>query len=104
MAAVNMKDGLALCEGKTNSDWNFTAPHGAGRLMSRSAAKKNLSMDEFKDRMKDIYTTSVCQNTLDESPMSYKNPEEIMALIEPTCNILYCVKPVINIKDCSGSE
>lgn len=100
----NMKDGLAICEGKTNADWNFTAPHGAGRLMSRAAAKKNLSMEEFKSKMDGIYTTSVCKNTIDESPMAYKPMEEIIEAIEPTCNILYMVKPVINIKDCSGNS
>lgn len=94
----NMRDGIAICEGKSNEDWNFTAPHGAGRLMSRSAARKNLSMDMFKEEMKNVYSTSVCKSTIDESPMAYKDMSEIIELIEPTCKILYFIKPIINIK------
>lgn len=94
----NMRDGLAICVGKSNPDWNFSCSHGAGRKLSRSKAKSTISIDEFKDSMKDIYTTSVCANTLDESPMAYKDTDTIISLISETCDILYMVKPIINIK------
>ena len=98
----NMRDGLAICEGKSNADWNCSAPHGAGRLMSRNKAKENISLEAFQEAMCGIYTTSVCPNTVDESPMAYKDTQEIISQIEPTCRILYFMKPVINIKDTSG--
>ena len=94
----NMRDGLAICVGKSNEEWNCSAPHGAGRIMSRSKAKSNISLEDFKESMKGIYTTSVCKNTIDESPMAYKDTNTILNLIGDTCNILYMVKPVINIK------
>lgn len=100
----NMRDGLAICMGKSNDDWNCTAPHGAGRIMSRSAAKKNVSLDEFKETMKNVYSTSVCAGTLDESPMVYKNAEEIVSLIQDTVDIVYFVIPKINIKATDGGE
>lgn len=94
----NMRDGLAICVGKSNADWNYSAPHGAGRIMSRSKAKANISLEEFKESMKGIYTTSVCKNTIDESPMAYKDTNVIIDHIKDTCDILYMVKPIINIK------
>ena len=94
----NMRDGLAICVGKSNDDWNCSAPHGAGRLMSRSKAKETVDLDEFKKSMEGIYSTSVGSGTLDESPMVYKDCDEIMRLIEPTAEILFLVKPKINIK------
>ena len=94
----NMRDGLAICRGKSNDDWNCSAPHGAGRVMSRSAAKANISIEDFKKSMEGIYSTSVGMGTLDESPMAYKDADEIIKLIEPTAEILYFVKPKINIK------
>lgn len=94
----NMRDGLAICRGKSNPDWNYTAPHGAGRILSRSAAKMQLKMEEFQKTMSDVYSTTVCEGTLDESPMAYKPMEEIVRLIEPTVEILYFVRPRINIK------
>lgn len=94
----NMRDGLAICEGKSNQDWNNSAPHGSGRIMSRSEAKEKLDLDEFKNQMKDIYSTSVCKSTIDEAPDAYKNMNEIVSLIEPTAKILYFIKPVINLK------
>lgn len=94
----NMRDGLAICEGKSNEDWNCTAPHGAGRLLSRSKAKSTLNMKVFENEMKGIYSTSVCKSTLDESPMAYKDTDEIVNLINDTCKILYFIKPRINIK------
>ena len=94
----NMRDGLAICVGKSNADWNYSAPHGAGRIMSRSKAKANISLEEFKESMNGIYTTSVCKNTIDESPMAYKDTNVIIEHIKDTCDILYMVKPIINIK------
>lgn len=94
----NMRDGLAICRGKSNPDWNYTAPHGAGRILSRTAAKMQLKMEEFKKTMTNVYSTTVCEGTLDESPMAYKPMDEIVRLIEPTVEILYFVRPKINIK------
>lgn len=94
----NMRDGLAICEGKSNPDWNYSAPHGAGRIMSRMAARKNIDIKDFENSMKGIYSTCVGEGTLDESPMAYKNKDEIIRLIEPTAKVLYFVKPKINIK------
>lgn len=94
----NMRDGLAICRGKSNPDWNYTAPHGAGRILSRTAAKMQLKMEEFKKTMTNVYSTTVCEGTLDESPMAYKPMDEIVRLIEPTVEILYFVCPKINIK------
>lgn len=100
----NMRDGLAICVGKSNSDWNCSAPHGAGRIMSRSKAKSNISLEDFKESMKGIFTTSVCKNTIDESPMAYKDTNVIIEHIKDTCDILYMVKPVINIKSTDEEE
>lgn len=95
----NMRDGIAICVGKGNSEWNCSAPHGAGRAMSRTAAKKNIGMEEFEKSMDGIFSTSVCSGTLDESPQAYKPMEEILRLIEPTAEVLTMVKPRLNIKD-----
>ena len=94
----NMRDGLAICRGKSNEDWNYTAPHGAGRILSRTAAKKQLKLEDFRNSMKEVYSTTVCTGTIDESPMAYKPMDEIVRLIEPTVDILYFVRPKINIK------
>lgn len=94
----NMRDGLAICRGKSNPDWNYTAPHGAGRILSRTAAKMQLKMEEFQKTMTNVYSTTVCEGTIDESPMAYKPMDEIVRLIEPTVEILYFVRPKINIK------
>jgi tRNA-splicing ligase RtcB (3'-phosphate/5'-hydroxy nucleic acid ligase) len=95
----NMADGLLICEGKSNPEWNFSAPHGAGRLMSRGEANKNIDIEKFKFRMKDIVSTSVGKSTLDEAPQAYKNPKMIESAIEPTVTILDRVKPILNLKD-----
>lgn len=95
---MNMRDGVLLCVGKGNEDWNCSAPHGAGRILSRSEAKRVLSIDEFKETMSDIYSTSVNAHTLDESPMAYKDSEIIMISIEPTVDIIDIVKPCLNLK------
>jgi RNA-splicing ligase RtcB len=95
---INMRDGSLICEGKGNEDWNCSAPHGAGRLMSRSVAKESLSMEEYAAQMAGIYTTCVNPDTLDESPMAYKNMDEIIANIAPTAEILQKIKPIYNFK------
>lgn len=99
---INMRDGSLLCEGKGNPDWNYSAPHGAGRIMSRGDAKRNLSMDEFKKSMKGVYTTSVNENTLDEAPMAYKSMNEIIDNIHDTVYIKDVLKPLYNYK--AGGE
>lgn len=95
---INMRDGCIIGKGKGNEDWNCSAPHGAGRIMSRSKAKEILSIDEFKDTMKDIFTTSVNQSTIDESPMVYKSIDEIVNNIKDTVDIVKIIKPVYNFK------
>lgn len=101
---INMRDGSLICRGKGNPDYNYSAPHGAGRLMSRSKAKENLSMDDFKDSMKGIYTTSVNTSTIDESPMAYKPVDEILENIKDTVDILKVIKPVYNFKASEDPE
>ncbi len=100
----NMRDGLLICEGKSNESWNFSAPHGAGRVLSRSMAKKSLDIEEFRSEMDGIFSTSVCSGTLDESPMAYKDSKIIEEAIGPTANILLRVKPIHNMKDNEGGE
>ena len=95
----NMRDGIAICIGKGNERWLNTAPHGAGRIMSRAQAKKQISLSEFEDSMAGIYSSSVCKSTLDESPMAYKSTEEILELIRPTVEVVAMIKPKLNIKD-----
>ena len=95
---INMRDGSLICIGKGNEDWNYSAPHGAGRLMSRSKAKEIISMNEYKDAMNGIYTTSVNDATIDEAPQVYKPIEEIMKAIKPTADIVEVVKPIYNFK------
>ena len=95
---INMRDGSLVCEGLGNPDWNFSAPHGAGRLMSRGKAFKTLSLDDFKEQMTGIYSTSIHRVTLDESPMAYKNMDDIVLNISPTARIINFVKPVYNFK------
>ena len=95
----NMRDGIAICIGKGNERWLNTAPHGAGRILSRAQAKKQISMKEFESSMTGIYSSSVCTATLDESPMAYKSTEEILDLIQPTVEVISQIKPKLNIKD-----
>jgi RNA-splicing ligase RtcB len=94
----NMRDGLIIGVGKGNPDWNFSAPHGAGRVLSRSKAKEQISLEDFQESMEGIYSTSVCSSTIDESPFAYKDAEEIEKYIEPTVEILHRVKPIYNFK------
>lgn len=95
----NMRDGIAIGIGKGNEQWLYSAPHGAGRIMSRAQAKKQIPLSVFTETMQGIFSTSVCEGTLDESPQAYKPMEEILRLIEPTVEILTMVKPKLNIKD-----
>ena len=95
---INMRDGSLICIGKGNEDWNFSAPHGAGRLMSRSKAFESLTMEEYQKEMEGIYSTCVNASTLDESPMAYKSMDEIIENIEPTAKIVTRIKPVYNFK------
>ena len=95
---LNMKDGLLVCRGKGNPEWNFSAPHGAGRLYSRSQAKELFTVDEYAAEMAGIFSTCVNESTLDEAPFVYKNYEEIMECVEPTVEILERLIPIFNFK------
>lgn len=95
---MNMRDGSLICRGKGNPDWNYSAPHGAGRILSRAGAKREISIADYKKSMADIYTTSVNEFTLDESPMAYKPMNEIISYIGDTVDILKVIKPVYNFK------
>ena len=95
---MNMRDGSLICIGKGNADWNYSAPHGAGRILSRAQAFKQLSMDNFIRSMDGIYSETVTENTIDESPMVYKPMEEIVTNIQDTVKIINIIKPVYNYK------
>lgn len=95
---INMRDGSLVCIGKGNEDWNYSAPHGAGRLMSRTQARNTFNVSEFKKQMQDIYTTSVSKDTLDECPMAYKDMRDIVDNIGPTADIMKIIKPIYNFK------
>jgi tRNA-splicing ligase RtcB len=95
---INMSEGSLLCVGKGNEDWNYSAPHGAGRLMSRSKAKELIDFDEYKNKMKNIYSTSVGRSTLDEAPQAYKSIDEIKNAIVNTADVIDILKPVYNFK------
>ena len=95
---INMRDGSLVCIGKGNEDWNCSAPHGAGRVMSRMKAKRQLSMEEFKAQMFGIYSTTVSKETLDEAPMAYKTMDDIVNNINPTAHIEKIIKPIFNFK------
>lgn len=95
---MNMRDGSLLCIGKGNGDWLCSAPHGAGRLMSRKQAFDTLKMSDFEESMSDVYSTSVCQETIDESPMAYKPMQEIIDAVGDTVEIIDIIKPIYNFK------
>lgn len=95
---INMRDGSLICTGKGNPDWNFSAPHGAGRLMSRSQAKQSFTVSEYKKQMKGIYSTSINSSTLDECPMAYKNIDDILENISDTVTVDDIIKPIYNFK------
>ena len=99
---INMRDGSLLCVGKGNEDWNCSAPHGAGRLMSRAMAKQSFTVSAFKKQMAEIYTTSVSKATLDECPMAYKGMEDILGNIGPTAEVTKIIRPIYNFK--AGDE
>lgn len=95
---INMRDGSLICVGKGNADWNCSAPHGAGRLMSRGTARDLLSIDEYQKEMAGVFSTCVKESTIDESPMAYKNKDEIVTQITPTADVLLQIKPIYNFK------
>ncbi|GMO31633.1 MAG: RNA-splicing ligase RtcB [Termitinemataceae bacterium] len=95
---MNMRDGSLVCEGCGNPDWNYSAPHGAGRLMSRKKAFSVLKMEDYKNAMQGIYSTSVTKDTIDESPMAYKNIDDIVSQLGPAATILAIIKPIYNFK------
>ena len=95
---INMADGCIIGIGKGNADWNCSAPHGAGRILSRTKAKESIKLDDFKAIMTDIYSTSVCENTLDESPFAYKKADDILKWIGDTVEIVNIIKPIYNFK------
>lgn len=99
---INMRDGSLLCIGKGNKEWNESAPHGAGRLMSRNEAKRTFTVSEFKKQMKQVYTTSVKVETLDECPMAYKSMEDIIQNIGETVEVVHILRPIYNFK--AGEE
>ena len=93
-----MRDGSLLCRGKGNPEWNFTAPHGAGRLMKRADAKASITLEEYRESMKGIYSTSVSESTIDESPMAYRSIDDILGVVEPTVDVTDIITPVYNFK------
>ena len=95
---INMRDGSILALGKGNPEWNYSAPHGAGRLMSRTKAKETLAMDTYKESMNGIYTSSVNESTIDEAPMAYKSINDIIDVIEEAVDIIEVIKPIYNFK------
>ena len=95
---INMRDGSVLAVGRGNPEWNFSAPHGAGRIMSRTDAKERLDMDEYRREMAGIYTTSVSKETLDEAPMAYKSLSDIIDVIRESVDVIEVLKPIYNFK------
>ena len=95
---INMKDGSLICKGLGNSDYNYSAPHGAGRIMSRSQAKQLLKLEDYKEIMKDVYSSTVTQSTLDEAPFAYKPIESILENVKDTVEVLKIIKPIYNFK------
>ena len=93
-----MRDGSLICIGKGNADWNYSAPHGAGRIMSRRQAKQVFSLNEFKREMEGIFTTSINKDTLDECPMAYKDMDEIIKHVGDTVEIVKNIRPIYNFK------
>lgn len=99
---INMRDGSIIAAGKGNSEWNHSAPHGAGRVMSRAKARETLNMESYKEAMAGIYTTSVNEDTLDEAPMAYKSLEDILDVIGETVEVIDVMKPIYNFKASNG--
>ena len=97
---INMRDGSVLAVGRGNPEWNFSAPHGAGRVMSRSMAKERLDLEEYRREMAGIYTTTVSEATIDEAPMAYKSLEDILGAISDSVDVIEVLKPIYNFKAC----
>src|SRR6185437_8874772 len=95
---MNMRDGSLICRGKGNPDWNYSGPHGAGRTMSRSQARRQVKLAEFEDTMKGIWSTSVNKSTIDESPFAYKEMKDILRHIGDSVEVLEVIKPLYNYK------
>lgn len=95
---MNMRDGVLICVGKGNEDWNYSAPHGAGRILSRSAAKRSVKIEDFIETMSEVYSSSINESTLDESPFAYKDMNTIIECIKDTVDVVDIVKPILNIK------
>ena len=95
---INMRDGSILAVGKGNPEWNDSAPHGAGRLMSRKKAKETLALEEYRKSMEGIYTTSVNEHTLDEAPMAYKSLDDILDIVRASVDVVEVLRPVYNFK------
>lgn len=95
---INMRDGSVIAVGKGNPEWNYSAPHGAGRLMSRLKAKESLDMEDYRNAMEGVYTTSVNENTIDEAPMAYKSLDDIIDVIQESVNVIDIMKPMYNFK------
>lgn len=95
---INMRDGVLICKGKGNKDWNNSAPHGAGRIMSRSKAKETLELTDYANEMSGIFSTCINESTIDEAPMAYKRMEDIINNIGETVDIINIIKPVYNFK------
>ena len=95
---IKMRDGSVLAVGKGNPEWNYSAPHGAGRIMSRTKAKNTLTLEEYQKTMAGVYTTSVCESTLDEAPMAYKSLGDIIDVIRETVDVIDVMKPIYNFK------
>ena len=100
---MNMKDGSILGIGKGNREWNYSAPHGAGRILSRKQAKEMLDIEEYEKSMEGIYTTSISLDTLDEAPQAYKSMEDILDVVKETVDVIEVLKPVYNYKE-HGNE
>ncbi len=95
---INTRDGSLVCIGKGNEDWNYSAPHGAGRVMGRKEACYKLKLDGFEKSMEGIWSSTVCKDTIDEAPMAFKDMSEIVANIEPTAEIVNIIKSIFNFK------
>ena len=95
---LNMRDGSILARGKGNPEWNYSAPHGAGRIMSRAAARGSIDMQAYRESMAGIYTTSVSEATLDESPMAYKSIGDIIDVVRDAVDVIEVLKPIYNFK------
>lgn len=95
---MNMRDGSLICVGKGNDDWNQSAPHGAGRLMSRSKARESISLGAYRETMRNVHSSCISYDTIDEAPFAYKDMKEIMGCIGPTCDVLEVIKPIYNFK------